>query len=167
MKVSLRTWIVAGVGILIAFALFGFCERRAGKEEGAIKQEIKESAVVVKARKQESAIEVKKSVAKRAEYHAARAKVEVKGDTVIADGQTVVMPSVANLVKVADARGDQDSTSITKQDLLVGALSDHVDLLQKEKSPRCGKKCGIVIGVVGTAGVVYVAVRIIKALAHK
>lgn len=167
MKLSLRTWILAGVVAAIALAVFGFCERRAGKQEGAVNQEIKASAVVVKARKADAAIEVKKSVTKRAEYNAARAKVEVKGDTVVADRQSAVMPSVAALVKVADARGSQDSTSIAKQDLLVGALSDHVDLLQQEKKPRIGFKTGVALGVVATGVVVYVAVKIIKAVGHK
>lgn len=167
MKLSLQQKIIAGVAIAIAVLVFGWCQRREGQKVGAIDQEIHASAVVVKAQKADVAVEIKKSVTKRAEYHAARAKVELKGDTVVADGQTVVMPSVAAALVKADSMSAQDSTSIAKQNLLVGALDHHVDLLQEAKRPRFGTKTGIAIGVVGTAAVVYLAVKIIKAVAKR
>jgi hypothetical protein len=167
MNLTMRQKIIGAAVIIIGVALFGWCEKRSGIQSGALSQEIKASAVVVNARKADVAVQLKKSVAKRAEYKAARAKVTVKGDTVIADGQSVVMPSVANLVKIADSRGEQDSTSMAKQDLLVGALDHHVDLVQEMKKPRIGVKTGIAIGVVGTVAVVYIGVKIIKALGHK
>jgi hypothetical protein len=162
-----RTKIVAGVAVAIALAVFGFCERRAGQQIGAVNQELKASAIVVTAERADAVVEVKKSVAKRAEYNAARAKVELKGDTVIADGQSVVLPSVANFVKVADSRGVQDSTSLAKQDLLVGGLDHHIDLLEEAKKPRCSTKCGLVIGAAVTVTVVVIAVKIIKAVGHR
>jgi hypothetical protein len=91
----------------------------------------------------------------------------LKGDTVIADGQTVVLPSVANLVRVADSRGEQDSTSLAKQNLLIAGLDHHVDLLQEAKRPRCSTKCGIVIGTAATVTVVVIAVKIIRAVGHR
>ena len=166
-KLSLKQKLVAGVAIAIAIAVFGWCQRREGQKVGAVNPELKANAVVVQAQKADVVVEVKKSVAKRKEYHAARAKVELKGDTVIADGQAVVLPSVADLVKVADSRGEQDSTSIAKQNLLIASLDHRVDLLQEMKRPRCSRKCGVVIGVAGTAAVVYVAVRIIQATGRR
>jgi hypothetical protein len=164
---SLKQKILVGVAIAIAVAVFGWCQRREGQQLGAINQEIKASAVVVQAERTGAGVEVKKSVAKKAEYHAVRAKVELKGDTVIADGQTVVLPSVANLVRVADSRGDQDSTSLAKQNLLIAGLDHHVDLLQEAKRPRCSTKCGIVIGTAATVTVVVIAVKIIRAVGHR
>jgi hypothetical protein len=164
---SLQQKIIAGVAILIAVAVFGWCQRREGQKVGAVDQEIKAAAVVVTARKAAAGVELKKSVAKRAEYHAARAKVELKGDTVIADGQSVFLPSVANLVKVADSRGEQDSTSIAKQNLLIGSLDHHVDLLQEAKRPRCSTKCGIVIGTAATVTVVVVVAKVIQWAARR
>jgi hypothetical protein len=164
---SLQQKIVAGVAIAIAVAVFGWCQRREGQKAGAINQEIRASAVVVQAQKADVAVDLKKSVAKRTEYHAARAKVEVKGDTVIADGQSIVMPSVANMVKVADSRGDQDSTSMRKQDLLIAGLDHHIDLVEEMKKPRCSRTCGIVIGTAATVTVVVIAVKIIRAVGHK
>lgn len=169
MMSMVRKRILAGALVLVALAVFGFCERRAGVKAGAVDQEIKASAIVVKAARADVDVELKKSIAKRKEYHAARAKIQVKGDTVVADGQSVVLPAVAGFVRVADSRGDQDSTSIRKQDLLVAATDHHVDLVQEMKKPRCGKNCGIAIGVVGTVGTVYVVFRVIDAIAkaHK
>jgi hypothetical protein len=164
---SLHQKIIAGVALVVAVAVFGWCQRREGQQLGAINQEIKASAVVVQAQKVDAGVEVRKSVAKRTEYHAARAKVEIKGDTVIADGQTVVLPSVANLIKVADSRGAQDSTSLAKQNLLIGSLDHHVDLLQEAKRPRCSTKCGIVIGTAVTVTVVVIAVKVLRAVSHK
>jgi hypothetical protein len=43
------TKILAGVAIAIAVAVFGWCQRREGQQLGAINQEIKASAVVVRA----------------------------------------------------------------------------------------------------------------------
>lgn len=167
MTLSSKQKIIGVVVIVVAFGVFGFCQRREGQQLGAINQEIKASAIVVQAQKAEAGVEIKKSVAKRTEYHAARAKVELKGDTVIADGQAIVLPSVANLIKVADSRGAQDSTSLAKQNLLIGSLDHHVDLLQEAKRPRCSTKCGIVIGTAATVTVVVIAVQIIKAVGHR
>jgi hypothetical protein len=179
--ISLRTKIVAGVVLAIAVVVLAYCERRAGIQVGQVEQKIvasgervKQLEAAVAAVDKETAVQVEKSTTKRTEYRAARAKVEVKGDSVIADGQRVDMPSVAAALIKGDAMGTQDSTAIreqarsdTLQHVLVGALDHHVDLLQEEKRPRFGTKTGIAIGVVGTVGVVYVAVRIIKAVAHK
>jgi hypothetical protein len=166
-SLTLQQKILAVVALVIAVVVFGWCQRREGVKVGAVNQEIKASAIVVTAEKADVQVELKKSVAKRTEYKAARAKVEIKGDTIFADGKEIEMPSVVGLIKVADARGAQDSTSMAKQDLLVGALDHHVDLLEEAKKPRCSTKCGVVIGTVGTVAVVYVAIRIIKAVAHK
>lgn len=164
---SLKQKILAGVAIAITVGVFGWCQRREGQQLGAINQEIKASAVVVKAQRVAAGAEVKKSIAKKAEYHAARAKVELKGDTVIADGQTVVLPSVARLVKVADSRGAQDSASLAKQNLLIAGLDHHVDLLQEARRPRCSTKCGVVIGTATTVTVVVIAVKILRAVGHR
>jgi hypothetical protein len=178
---SLRTKIFAGVGLAIAVAVFGFCERRAGVQVGALDQKIVASAARVKqtetavaAADQETKVEVKKLVTKNADYQGARAKVELKGDTVVADGQSVVMPSVAAALVKADSLSVQVAPTVIKQTrsdslqkVLAGALNDHIDLLQKEKKPRIGVKTGIAIGVVGTVGVVYIAVKIIRAIGHK
>lgn len=178
---TLRNKIIAGVAIAIAVLVFGWCQRREGVKQGQLDQKITASAEKVEDLKLEAAlvdadakVEVKKAIAKRPEYRAARAKIEVKGDTVIADGQSVVLPSLADFVKVADSGHAQDSTAIDKQarsdtlqKVLVGALDDHVDLLQEAKRPRFGTKTGIAIGVVGTAAVVYVAVKIIRVLGHR
>lgn len=167
MKLSLVEKLEAiAVGLLVIWAVIALVHRD-GEKKGAVRQELKANAVVVEAEKADVATEVKKSVAKRAEYHAARAKVVVEGDTVIADGKTVELPSVASLIRVADSRGAQDSASMAKQDLLIGTLGKRVDLLEDTKQPWCGRKCGIAIGVGGTAAAVYIAVRIIKAVAHK
>lgn len=181
MKISLRTWILAGAGLLIIFAVFGFCQRRAGKQEGAVNQKIVASAervksieVAVDKADKAAGVETKKLVTKNADYRAARTKVETKGDTVISDGQTVVMPSAAAALKRADSLSAQVTPTVVEharsdslKTVLVGALSDHVDLLQQEKKPRIGFKTGVALGVVATGVTVYVAVRIIKALAHR
>jgi hypothetical protein len=168
------------VGLFVVAAVVALVHRD-GVKKGAVKQELKENAAVVKDLRAKAvvadkaaAVEVKKSVAKRAEYHAARAKVEVKGDTVFADGRQIEMPSVVALIKVADSRGDQDSTTISKQAAQDTAnkavdwgLGKRVNLLEHEKQPLCGRKCGIAIGVAGAGVVVIVAVHIINALGHR
>lgn len=164
------TWpekIAAGVIVCLAIGVFAWLIHRDGEKKGALLQEIKASAVVVTAARSDVKVEALKSATKKAEYHAARAKVVLQGDTVIADGKSIDLPSVANLIRVADARGAQDSTSMAKQNLLVGALDHHVDLVQELHAPRFGTKTGIAIGVVATVGVTYLAVKIIRAVAHK
>src|SRR4051812_37474087 len=108
MTISLQQKIIAVAASLIAIVAFGWCMRHEGEKRGAVDQKLEANAGQVKELKLEAvvvdraaAIEVKKSVAKKAEYHAARAKVELKGDTVFADGKEVVLPSVAALIKVA------------------------------------------------------------------
>lgn len=167
MTPSLWRKILAGAVIAIAIGVFGWCQRRDGEKAGAVNQEIKASAIVVTARKAAVATELEKSVAKRVEYHTARAKVELKGDTVIADGKTVELPSVASLITVADARGAQDSASLAKQNLLVSSLDHHVDLLAEAKRPRCSTKCGIVIGTATTLTLVVVVSKIVRAISHR
>jgi hypothetical protein len=179
--VSVRAKILAGVAIAIVIVVFGFCERQSGKKIGALNQKVVASAarvksaeLAVRAADPVAKAEVEKSVTKRANYHEARATVEVKGDSVFADGQRVDMPSVAAALEKADTMSTQDSTAIREQarsdtlkTALVGALNDHVDLLQEEKRPRIGMKTGIAIGVVGTCAVVYIAVKIIRAVGHR
>lgn len=181
MKLTLQQKILAGVLVVIAIAVFGWCQRREGVKTGALNQEIVTSTAAVKDLKLEAVVvdkaaqvEVKKSVAKRADYQAARAKVELKGDTVIADGQSIVLPSVAAALVKADTMSVEDSTAIAKQarsdtlkTVLVGALDHHVDLLEEAKRPRCSVKCGVVIGTVTTVAVVIIAVKIIRAVGHK
>lgn len=164
---SLAEKIVAGVVTLLVVAGFAFLIHRDGERQGAVKQELKVNAGHVQELRAAAVVVRAKTVAKRKEYRAARAKVVVKGDTVIADGKTVELPSVASLIRVADSRGAQDSTDMAKQDLLIATLGQRVNLLERVKEPRCGRKCGIAIGVAGTGAVLYVAIRIIGAARHK
>jgi hypothetical protein len=179
--VKLQSKIIAGALVAIALVVFGWCEHRSGVKAGAVDQKLEANAVSVKQNRaaavvvQKAAdVEVKKSAIVRITYRAARAKVEVKGDTVISDGQSIVLPAVANLIKVSDTLAVQDSVTIEKTgaskaavDSLVSSLDGRVDLLQEVKKPRIGMKTGIAIGVVGTVGVVYIGIKIIRALAHK
>jgi hypothetical protein len=178
---SLKTKIIAGAGVVIVLAVCGWCIRRDGIKLGQVEQKIVASAERVKnietavaTADQETKVETKKLVTKNADYRSARSKVEVKGDSVIADGQRLEMPSVALALTKADTLSNQvmptvekQARSDTLQHALVGALNDHVDLIQQEKRPRFGTKTGIAIGVVGTIAVVYIGVRIIQALGHK
>lgn len=178
---SLQTKIIAGVAIAIALATGAWFIHRDGVEAGQVDQKIEASAVSTKQNRAIAAVaqkaadaQVKKSDSVRVVYHAKRSKVEVKGDSVFADGQAVDMPSVASLIAEADSRGAQDSTTISSSgaskaavDSLVSSLDGRVDLLQEAKRPRFGTKTGVAIGVVGTAAVVYIAVKIIRALAHR
>jgi hypothetical protein len=180
-KTTLQTKIIAGVAIAIAVLVFGWCQRREGAKTGALNQEVKMSAVVVSAAKADVAVaaadakvETKKLVAKNEDYRSSRSKVEIKGDSIFADGQRLELPSVALALTKADTLSDQvlptvakQARSDTLQKVLVGALDRHVDLIQEEKRPRIGMKTGIAIGVVGTCAVVYIGVRIIQALGHK
>lgn len=181
MKLTLEEKVIAGVAILLVVIFGAWWIHRDGEKAGAVDQEIKASAVVVTAAKADVAaaraaakVEVAKLVTKRTDYRAARAKIEVKGDSVIADGQRVDMPSVAAAIARADTVSDQipptlakETRSDTLQAVLAGALDHHVDLLQEEKKPRIGLKTGVAIGVVGTVAVVYIGIRIIRAVAHK
>lgn len=178
---TLRQKITAGVVAIAILGVAGWCIRRDSFNAGRVDQRLETSATAVKHLTIEKVVvdkaadvEVKKSIAKRPEYRAARAKIEIQGDSVFADGQRLELPSLADFVKVADARAGQDSTTIVKQaearskgDILVGALTSHVDLLQEVKKPRCSRKCGVVIGVAGTAVVVIIAVKIIQAVGHR
>lgn len=154
------------VGLLVIVAVISLVHRD-GEKKGAVNQELKTNAAEVKDLRVAAVVVRKQSETKKAEYHAARAKVELKGDTVVADGKSIELPSVASLITVADARGAQDSVSLAKQDTLIAALGKRVDLLEEAKQPWCGRKCGIAVGAVGTVGLVYVAVRIIRAVGHK
>jgi len=178
---SLQTKVIAGVVLALAVVLLAYCEKRSGIQIGQVEQKITASAEHVKhieaavaAVDRETKVEVARAATKRSDYHAARAKVQLKGDSVIADGQRVELPSVAAALAKADTMSRQDSTAIkaqarsdTLEHVLVGALNDHVDLLQEEKRPRCSATCGIVVGTVGTALVVVIAVKVIQALGHK
>lgn len=180
-RLSLKTKIIAGVAIAVVLLVLGWCRQREAFNAGRADQRLETNAGVVKELRTKAvvvdkaaAVEVKKSVAKRAEYHAARAKVEVKGDTVFADGKQIEMPSVTDLIRVADSRGDQDSTTIVKQaaqdtanKAINWGLGQRVDLLEEAKRPRCSRKCGVAIGVAGTAAVVVIAVKILRAVGHK
>lgn len=173
-------WAYLAIGIFVAGIVLSFCSRRNGIEIGAQDQRIQTAATDVKELKLEKVIvdqvaekEVAKSDRIRPERRAARAKVEIRGDTVIADEQTIVLPSVASLIRVDDRQGAQDSTSIHAQarsdtlaNKLIAGLDVHVDLLEEAKRPRCSRKCGIAIGVVGTVGVVYVVVKVVAAIRH-
>lgn len=178
---SLRTKIIAGVAAVVLLSVFGWCEHRAGVKVGALDQKIVASAARVKsietavaAADQETKVEVNKLVAKNADYRGARAKVELKGDTVIADGQSIVLPSVAAALVKADSLSIQVPPTVVKQTrsdslntVLVGALDHHIDLVEELHKPRIGVKTGIAIGVVGTAAVVVIAVKIIRAVARR
>lgn len=169
--------VVAGA---VAIAVFGWCQKRSGISIGAQDQRIQTAAAGVQELKLEKVIvdqvaaeEVKKSDRIRPERRAARAKVEIRGDTVIADEQTIVLPSVASLIRVDDRQSAQDSTSIKAQarsdslgKILVAGLDKHVDLLEEAKRPRCSRTCGIVIGTVGTVAVVYVVAKVVAAIRH-
>lgn len=169
--------VIAGALLL---GVVSFCSRRNGIAIGGQDQRITTAAADVKELRLEKVIvdqvaeeEVKKSDRIRPERRAARAKVQLRGDTVIADGQTIVLPSVVSLIRVDDRQGVQDSTSIRAKarsdslgNVLVGGLDKHVDLLEEAKRPRCSRKCGVAIGVVGTVGAVVVVVQIVKLFRH-
>jgi hypothetical protein len=178
---SLRNKIIAGIALVLAVVVFGWCEHRSGAAAGALNQKIvaagdkvtekKLAAVIVDKVAQ---VEVKKSVAQRADYRVARSKVDVQGDSVFADGERIQSRSIADLVKAADKVVVQDSTTIVKQventagrDSVIAALDSHVDLLKEDKQPRFGVRTGVVVGAVGTVVVVVIAVKIIKAVAHR
>lgn len=181
MKIPLRALIVAVVALAIAGLVLAYCERSAGRSIGALSQKIVASTARVKsietavaAAVADTKVETKKLVTKDADYQGARAKVALKGDTVIADGESVVLPSVAAALVKADSLSVQVAPTVVKQtrsdslqNVLFGAYREHVDLLQEEKKPRIGLKTGIAIGVVATVGVVYLGVKIIRALGHK
>lgn len=181
MTLTPRRKIVAGVIAIAILAVVGFCIRRDGIRTGRENQAIAANEIVVKDLKAKgavvdkaAAVDVKKSIAKKAEYHTARAKVEIKGDTVFADGRQIEMPSVVSLIKVADSRGAQDSTTIVKQaaqdtanKAINWGLGQRVDLLEEAKRPRCSRTCGIVIGTAATVTVVVIAVKIIRAVGHR
>lgn len=168
MKLSLIQKIEAFViGLVVVIAVIALVHRD-GEKKGAVRQELKTNAAEVKQSKAEVVVARAESEQKREVYHVARSKVVLEGDTVVADGKTVELPSVATLIKVADARGAKDSTSLAKQDLLIATLGKRVDLLQQEKEPWCGRRCGITIGVAGTIGVAYVIVKVVLPLVrHK
>lgn len=165
MKLSQK--ILAGIAAIAVLAVAGWCIRRDGINRGAIDQRIQTSATEVKELKHDAVVVRAQTIAKRKEYHAARSKVELEGDTVVADGKTVELPSVASLIRVADAHSAQDSVDQAKQDLLVAGLDKRVNLLEEAKRPRCSMKCGVVVGTAGTIAVVYVVVKIIKAVGHR
>jgi hypothetical protein len=178
---TLKSKLIAGAAIVIAALVGAYLIDRA--MASAADQKLATNAVQVTKRRsiavvtQKAAdVEVKKSVALRVPYHAARGKIVVKGDSVFADGFSLELPSVADFVNEADARVAQDSTSIVKTvastaavDSLVSSLDARVDLYKEAKRPRIGVKTGIAIGVVTTVAGVWLAVTVIKAIAgsHK
>jgi hypothetical protein len=50
-------------------------------------------------------------------------------------------------------------------DSVVASLQHTIDLTPKP--PRCGVKCGVVIGVVSTAAVIELAVRVASLFGHR
>ncbi|MFL5481126.1 MAG: hypothetical protein ACJ8AK_02970 [Gemmatimonadaceae bacterium] len=176
---SLRNKIIAGVAAIIILAACGWCIRRDGVKAGELGEKI--AATAEKAKQLEAAlaaanesadVETQKLVAKDSDYRAARSKVETKGDSVIADGKRVELPSVVAALVKADSLSIQVPPTVVKeaakdtlQNLLVGTLNDHVDLLEQKKEPRFGTKTGVVIGVVGTTVAVYITYRVIKIIA--
>lgn len=181
MNISFRTKLIAGVVAIAVLAVCGWCIRQDGIATGKIGERVVESRKrvaelrpVVAAAAKAADVETKKLVTKNSEYRAARAKVEVKGDSVIADGQRVELPSVAAALVHADSLSVQVAPTVVKQAakdsvnlVFYKAVDAHDSALEQEKEPWCGRKCGIAIGVGTTVGVVYVAVRIIRAVAHK
>lgn len=173
-------WAYLAIGILVAGGILSFCSRRDGIAIGAQDQRITAAAADVQELKLEKVIvdkvadaEVVKSDRIRTERRTARAKVELRGDTVIADGHAIELPSVSSLIRVDDRQGVQDSTSIdvkARSDslgkILIAGLDKHVDLLEEAKRPRCSRKCGIAIGVGGTVAAVVVVAKIITAFRH-
>jgi hypothetical protein len=129
---------------------------------------------VVAAAAQAADVETKKLVAKSEDYRSARSKVEVKGDSVIADGARVELPSVASALVKADSLSVQVAPTVIKEAakdsanlVFYKAVDAHDSALEKEKSPWCGKKCGITIGVAGTAAGVLLVAKVIHLVTHK
>jgi hypothetical protein len=175
MNLSFRTKMIAGVAVIVALAVCGWSLRRSGIAIGKLgervvetRRHVDELRPVVAAAAKAADVETKKLVAKNSDYRAARAKVEVKGDSVIADGQRVELASVAAALVRADSLSIQVAPTVVKQAakdtanlVFYHAVDAHDSALEQEKEPWCGRKCGVAIGVGTTVGVVYVAVRII------
>jgi hypothetical protein len=193
--ITLQSKIIAGVAIAIAVVVFGLCERHAGEKIGAVDQKLVTNAAAIRTSDKKTAVDsvaavvdekvadtaVKKSVAARAPYRAARSKIVLKGDSVFVDGQSLELPSIAAFVNVADSRVATDSTAIAKvvaadtsksvmiSDNRVGIAlrEDRNGILEKATRPWCSVKCGVAIGVGTTVVVVVIAVKILKAVSHK
>ena len=175
---SVRNRIIAGVGLGVTLAVCGWCIHRDGVKAGELGEKIavtaekaKQLKTAIAAAKKSAEVETAKLVAKTSDYQTARSKVETKGDSVIADGARARMPSVVAALVKADSLAVQVAPTVIKkaasdslENLLVGTLNDHVDLLEQKKEPRFGTKTGFAIGVVGTAAAVILAVKIIRAI---
>jgi hypothetical protein len=193
--VKLQTKILLGLGVTIALAVAAWFVHRDGIAKGAVDQKLATNATAIVTSNKKTAVDsvavvvaekvadtaVKRSLAVRKTYNAARAKIVVKGDSVFVDGQSLELPSLADFVNVADSRVALDSTAIVKvvaadtsksvmlSDNRVGiALRDErVDVLEDAKRPWCSVKCGVAIGVGTTVVVVVLAVKVIRAVSHK
>jgi ElaB/YqjD/DUF883 family membrane-anchored ribosome-binding protein len=171
----------ATIAIIIMLFVVGWCERRTGVAIGKIGEKVAETGAlvdrlepVVAAAAKAADVETKKLVAKSEDYSSARSKVEVNGDSVIADGQRVELPSVASALVKADSLSVQVAPTVIKEAakdsvnlLFYKAVDAHDSALEKEKSPWCGKKCGITIGVAGTAAGVLLVAKVIHLVTHK
>lgn len=114
-------------------------------------------------------VEAKRSATTRTVYVRDSAKVSLHGDTAItADSSQVLLPEVADRLRAADAHIasleaenrtlrfalGNDSTLIANQAEQIRLNQNIAKMIQ---GPKCGRKCGIVIGVSATIGAAYVA----------
>jgi hypothetical protein len=108
-------------------------------------------------------------------YKAARSKVVLKSDPAAIAGTAVPTPGLTPEIVSAIAQADTAMPMLTDalaearrgSDVATAALVPvfHADSLKNlrimPKGSRCGRKCGITLGVIGTVGTFYLGAKII------
>lgn len=140
---------------------------------------------VIRSRRQAAAdreaVERARAAAEReaARYRLARGRVRVVRDTVYAADlpAPLTSPAIADLITTCDSAlvaadsligtmarhmAAQD-TVITRQAAVIALDTEMItDLEKTKKGPRCGRRCGIVIGSVGTVLLIYLAGELVS-----
>lgn len=105
----------------------------------------------------------------RRAYTRSRIKVELRGDTATIAGDSVehILPgAVGDLIRASDihiealetenrllrAQVAIDDDLIQGQRIQLEAKDKEISLLEKQKAPRCGAKCGAVLGALAVLG---------------
>lgn len=146
--------------VLSVIAVLSVASYCAGKQEGSRSEKLKANGVRIQtaehaARAQRIAVmKALDSAAKAGQTHqTARARVVIINDTVIQVDTLppmVVPAPVVDLERASDAKIRADSIAIVSLQAQVAAERARADAWQERaqllKPPRCGIKCGIVIG---------------------
>lgn len=160
MTISNRLTLLTVAAVLASCAISYCSGKRAGERDAKLRQNTHRIAAATPARKKAEGRTIQalaRSAAADTVRKVARTRVTIASDsTVSIDGLAPLNVSipVVSLLKADDAKARADSMTIVSLRAENASLREERDAYKERaellEPDRCGRKCGIVIGVVGT-----------------